>query len=314
LKAMPAIRLVAFSYATLCLLLAIPLGELPFHAQRRSITERRQAELMVTRFGAILKDISVTAGDGTHLTAWFASPTNDNRNAAILLHGVGDNREGMLGFAELLLSTGFSVLLPDSRAQGESGGSFPSYGILESDDTERWFTWLQTETHPRCIYGMGESMGAAILLQAAAKESRFCAIVAESPFASFRQIAFVRVGQFFHTGPWLGRVALRPAVELAFLYGRMTRGIDLTKASPEAAVRVSRVPILLIHGLVDDNIPYQQSESIHAHNPVGTTLWKVPNAGHCGAVSADPQQFNARVLGWFASHDGSVAVGARAAR
>jgi len=31
-------------------------------------------------------------------------------------------------------------------------------------------------------------------------------------------------------------VVLRPAVELAFLYGRITRGINLTAASPEESV------------------------------------------------------------------------------
>jgi dipeptidyl aminopeptidase/acylaminoacyl peptidase len=157
--------------------------------------------------------------------------------------------------------------------------------------------------HPKCIFGMGESMGAAILLQSVEKENRFCAVVAESGFASFRQIAYVRVGQFFHTGTWLGRIVLRPAVEMAFLYGRLTRGINLADASPERSVVGSRVPIFLIHGLSDDNIPFQQSERIRARNPTEITLWEVPSAGHCGAVDVAPQEFDNRVVGWFTSHD-----------
>jgi hypothetical protein len=31
-------------------------------------------------------------------------------------------------------------------------------------------------------------------------------------------------------------------------------------------------------------------------------LWEVPNAGHCGASSATPAEFNARVIAWFATH------------
>src|SRR5260370_15293633 len=115
-------------------------------------------------------------------------------------------------------------------------------------------------------------MGAAILLQAVQKENRFCGVIAESSFASFRQIAYVRVGQFFHTGAWLGRVALRPAVELAFLYGRVTRGINLVDASPERSVVGSRVSIRLIHGLADANVPFLQSELICAHDPVHIVL------------------------------------------
>jgi dipeptidyl aminopeptidase/acylaminoacyl peptidase len=289
-------------YAVFCAILAILLGELAFRPQRVRVTERQSAEGTAARFGAALRDVSITASDGAHLQGWFARPANANGDAVILLHGVGDNRQGMMGFAELLLSNGFAVLLPDSRAQGESGGDFPTYGLKESDDVHRWFDWLAMQQHPKCVFGMGESMGAAIVLQAE-KTTPFCAVVAESSFASFRQIAYVRVGQFVGTGTWLGKVVLRPAVEMAFLYGRITRGVYLTDASPEGSVVGSHVPILLIHGLADGNIPFQQSERIRSHNPADITLWEVPGAGHCGAVNVAPQEFDSRVVAWFSSHD-----------
>ena len=37
----------------------------------------------------------------------------------------------MVGYAELLLAHGFTVLLPDARAHGASGGSLATYGLLE---------------------------------------------------------------------------------------------------------------------------------------------------------------------------------------
>jgi len=142
-------------------------------------------------------------------------------------------------------------------------------------------------------------MGAAILLQALRTEPRFCAAVAESPFADFREIGFVRVGQFFRIGPWLGRIILRPAIEMAFLYGKLRYGVNLADASPERAVENVRIPILLVHGLDDHNIPPSHSREIQAHNPSDITLWEVPRAGHCGAIAVAPEEFGRRVLQWF---------------
>jgi pimeloyl-ACP methyl ester carboxylesterase len=255
---------------------------------------------MVARLGSALEDVSIAASDGTQLQGWFARPAQSNDDAIILFHGIGDNRQGMMGLAELFLRHGYSVLLPDSRGQGASSG-LPTYGFREIGDIRQWFAWLSSHERPRCVYGMGESMGAAIMLQAV-KEVPFCAVVAESSFASFREIAYIRVGQFFNTGSWLGRIALRPAVECAFLYCRLKYGVPLSSISPRMSVVGNRVPILLIHGLLDANIPLQQSESISERCPAYITFWKVPGSGHCGAMNAAPTEFESRVLGWYASH------------
>jgi uncharacterized protein len=291
-------------YLVTCLVLAICLGEMAFRIPRLPVADRQSFQATADRFGAVLQDVSVVASDAVVLRAWFARPATNNGDAVILLHGIGDNRQGMTGFAELFLSKGYEVLLPDLRAHGTSGGNYPTYGIKEADDVQDWFRWLVTQQHPACVFGMGESMGAAIVLQAVRK-TPFCGVVAESPFASFRQIAYIRVGQMFRTGSWLGRIVLRPAVELAVVYGKLTRGVDLSQVSPQNSVARSTIPILLIHGLADDNIPAQQSEMIRSRNPGDVALWEVPNAGHCGAVSAAGEEFNFRVLGWFSSHDAS---------
>jgi uncharacterized protein len=248
-----------------------------------------------------LTDIAVAARDGTMLRGWSIRPPKSNGNAVLLLHGLGDNRTGTTGYAELLLSHGFSVLMPDARAHGLSGGNLATFGLLESDDIHRWLDWLQRNDHPVCIFGLGESMGAAQLLQSLRTETRFCAVVAESPFASFREIGYDRVGQRFNTGPWLGRTILRPLVEFAFLYARLKYKLDFEQVSPEDAVAQTKVPILLIHGEVDSNIPVRHSRLIAVRNS-SIQLWEVPNADHCGAISSAPDEFRDRVLGWFASH------------
>ena len=42
------------------------------------------------------------------------------------------------------------------------------------------------------LYGLGESLGAAILIESLPREPRFRAVVAECPFDSFEDIAYYR--------------------------------------------------------------------------------------------------------------------------
>jgi len=145
-------------------------------------------------------------------------------------------------------------------------------------------------------------MGAAQLLQSLATETRFCAVVAESPFASFREVAYARFGREFHTGPWIGSTVFRPSVDVGFLYVRLRYGLNMEEASPKQAVEKTRTPVMLIHGLSDRNIPSFHSDEIQARNPTEIMVWKVPSAVHTGAHKAAPEEFERRVLNWFESH------------
>jgi hypothetical protein len=264
------------------------------------------AQAIAVRNGAELSEVAVIADDGITLRGWSIRPLQSNGDAVILLHGQADNRAGMLGNAEILLRHGYAVLLPDARAHGASGGDLATYGVKESSDVRLWFDWIQRSESPHCIDGLGESMGAAILLQSLRTTHGFCAVVAESSFASFREASYDRLGERLNAGAWAGRTLMRPAVEAGFLYARWKYAIELEKASPANTVAASNVPVLLIHGLMDTNIPARHSEMIVARSRAGNpfvSLWEPAGAGHCGAAGAEPAEFERRVVGWFASHE-----------
>ena len=207
----------------------------------------------------------------------------------------------MFGFGMWLVENHYAVLIPDARHHGNSGG-LATYGLKEADDIHRWLDWIEANAHPRCMFGLGESMGAAQLLQSLPHEPRFCAVVTESPFASFREVAYARFGRPFNVGPWLGRTFFRPTVEAGFLYTRLRYGLNMDAASPEQTVVGAKTPVLLIHGLDDRNIPLYHSDLIQAKNPSTVVVWKVPGAGHTQAHKTAPQEFEQRVLRWFGEH------------
>lgn len=138
-------------------------------------------------------------------------------------------------------------------------------------------------------------MGAAVLLQSIALEPGFRSAVAESPFATFEEVARYRLAQASGAPMWL----LGPVVKFGFVYARFRYGADLRKASAVAAVHHAHVPILLIHGARDRNIPIEQSREIAAANPKWVRLWEIPRGDHVNAYAVEPVRYVQEVLGCF---------------
>jgi uncharacterized protein len=300
-------------YSVFCIIAGIFVADGSLRPARHPLTEDEIAAMRTAAqaLDAQLADVSITTAEGVTLSAWSLHQHHGSGNEVILLHGVGDNRVGMTGYAQLLLAHGYNVLMPDARGHGASGGELVTYGLLERNDIRQWFNFAQSEDHPHCIFGFGESMGAAQLLQSLGTGLRFCAVVVESPFATFREIAYDRMGQPFHLGPWVGRTFFWPVVEFGFLRARWKYGFDMWQISPENAVAEAVVPVLLIHGQVDSNIPVRHSRLIHAKAPA-TRLWEVPGADHCGAISVAPVEFQQKLLSFFESHSepaSQIAIG-----
>jgi hypothetical protein len=285
----------------------IKAGEGALHPVRHGLAaaDALKFHQIATTDHATASEITIQATDGIVLRAWTLVPAQSNGNAIILLHGHQNNRGMLLDRADLFLRHGYAVLLPDARDHGQSGGQYATFGVLESGDVRRWYNWLEANQHPHCIDGYGTSMGAAGILEAMRTTPGFCAVVADSPFDSFREVSYERMGQMFGTGDWLGRTLLRPVVDIGILYVRLRYGINMEEASPDRAVAQTTIPVLLVHGTSDTNLPIRHSLMILADNAQrkpALAFWKVPGAEHCEAIKVDPAGFEQRVVGWFDQH------------
>jgi alpha-beta hydrolase superfamily lysophospholipase len=214
-----------------------------------------------------------------------------------------------MSYAAMFLRSGYAVLLPDSRAQGESGGQIGTYGLLESGDVQGWSGWIANranraanDARAPCTYLFGESMGAAIALESTTAQPEVCAVVAEASFSSFREIGYERIAQGLGSNVGFSHIVALPAVNFAFWYARLRYGLDFDQASPEWKLTASHVPALLIAGLEDRNIPARHSERIARVAGGQTQLWLVAGAGHTSAASVDSAAFERQVIGWFAAH------------
>lgn len=156
----------------------------------------------------------------------------------------------------------------------------------------RWLSWIKGNGVNE-VFGFGESLGGAILIQSLAQGAPFRAVVAECPYSSFEGVADERVA----------RVVPAPLASLlvkeGIVYIYLRYGINLFHARPDVAIAHVRVLILLIHGQADNETSPKNSIGLAQLNPAFTTLWLVPGAKHTGAYGESPNAFEARVLQWF---------------
>ncbi len=274
------------------------------HPSRRLLTPESfaRADAEFRRAGATREDFTVRTPDGIFLRGWLVrkdiSPTNHlPADWVLLFHGVADDRAGVIGQAEFLLRAGYSVLMMDSRAQGESEGMIATYGWKERDDVRAIVAALEENAHPRCIFALGVSMGAGIALQAAAVEPRIAAVVAESPFSDLREAAYDYAG--FHVSPWLGRTLFRPAVEAGLFAAEREAGFHAAEVSTVRAVRMRAFPIFLIGDGLDATLPPRHAQLIYNAATGPRQFWIVAKAPHASALGTAPEEYATRVLSFF---------------
>lgn len=252
---------------------------------------------MLARTAAAKQDFDVRAADGAVLRGWKIYPPHPNGDWVLLFHGVSDNRTGNLGHAEFLLHHGYRLVMMDSRAHGQSGGTIATYGWLERHDTQAIVNSLYATESVRHLYALGVSMGAAIALQSAAIEPRIAAVAAEDPFASLREITYDYAG--LELSPLLGQTLFRPATITAMNAAQKEAGFDVDEISPEKAVAIRAFPVLLMCGTADHRIPCRHAEAIYNAAIGRKELWMVQGARHASALGQAPLEYEKQVVDFF---------------
>lgn len=143
------------------------------------------------------------------------------------------------------------ILLVDQRAHGDSEGKYITFGTLERYDCVDWASYMEGRfgKHPIILDGM--SMGAATVLLAAAEPlpDSVALILADCAYSS--PAAILRA-----VGKRMGMPVslILPGVRLLC---RALGHFDPMPVSVPAALRKSRLPILMIHGTADGFVPYE---------------------------------------------------------
>ncbi|MEM6883964.1 MAG: alpha/beta hydrolase [Verrucomicrobiota bacterium] len=207
------------------------------------------------------------------IRGWLFPSQAKQKATLIYLHGVADNRAGVIGLAKHFCPLGFDVIAYDSRAHGTSGGTACTYGFHEHEDLK---IIIESIDHGPVIL-CGSSMGAAVALLTAEHHPDIRALVLLEIFADLRSAIRSRVPSFI--GDHFINVIVDEAEKAALF--------DIDQVSPLRAAENVSIPTLLIHGTEDKATPPDHSRKVYLALQGEKELILIEGAGHSQIGSYD---------------------------
>ncbi len=258
-------------------------------------------------FGLHYRDVTfLSREDHLRLKGWFIPGILPNghltvRRTVIMVHGTRSNRAAplLLNLGSALARRGFAILAFDMRGMGESApaplseGYFEQRDVLGAVDFLRWGPLpYPVLGRPRVIAGWGDSMGAATLILAAAREPAIRAVVSDSGFAA--------IVPLLESNTQIPAMFI-PSVLMAV---RVLYGIDYYATRPVDVVpHIAPRPIFFIQGTADTVVPPSNlkvladaaSAGLHAH----VQTWMVQGADHIQSFHVMGVVYVNRVVNFF---------------
>jgi fermentation-respiration switch protein FrsA (DUF1100 family) len=240
-----------------------------------------------------LQSVQFTSESGSTIHGWLM-PGIPDKGVVVLMHGVRANRLSMLRRAQFLNQNGYTVLLFDFQAHGESEGKHITFGYLESRDAIAGVNFVRLKFPGKKIGVIGVSMGGAAA-SLASPPLPVEAIVFEMVYPSIDRAVDNRLTM--RLGNW--SKILSP---LLLLQLKWRLGIDPKDLRPIERVTEIRVPKLFIAGSEDRHTTLEESREFYNAAADPKELWIVDGAAHLDLHEFNKEAYESRVLGFFNEH------------
>ena len=231
------------------------------------------------------EDVTVRTADGVQLQGWYIPSQN---GAAVVTYP----REWTAAHAAMLAGQGYGVLLLDMRGYGDSEGDPNAFGWGCSRDIDAGVAYLQTrpDVDPGRIGGLGLSVGAEQMIEAAAANQALRAVVAEGAGERSVRESLIRGPKGYFAVPMM-------AVETAAV--AVFSGQPVPPALDQLSSLVAPRALLLIYA-ENGGGGEELTPDYFAAAGEPKSLWMVPQGEHTAGLTERPQEYAQRVGGFFA--------------
>lgn len=229
------------------------------------------------------EEVYLRSRDGLKLHAtWF--PAGDQKKAVICFHGyTSQGMSDYIGLSDYYMKRGYSMLLVDERAHGQSEGEYIGFGCLDRLDALNWISWLIRKAGEDVqILLHGTSMGGATVLMASGLElpEQVKGIISDCGFTSAKEV-------FTHVLHSMYHLPAFPMIQIASLVNKRKAGYTLGECNSAKEVRKAEVPILLIHGSADTFVPCRMCGEIYKNCASEKKMLIVEGAAHAESYYKD---------------------------
>jgi len=220
------------------------------------------------------QDVTLTTADGLDLAAWYVPALEPDAASVLLTHGLFDSKWTMLRLVPWLHEAGYNVLLFDFRGHGASDKRPTTIGPEEAWDVQAALDWLDAHGAGERVAGLGMSLGAAALVNAAVQDDRLDGLVLDSLFADWND---TDLAEGYRLPPdWL------------------VPGVP----SPEDLLPDVHVPVFIIHGTADILTHVDHAYRLYEAANEPKELW-INDSGHAWSAWTYPVQYKDKVLGFL---------------
>jgi len=240
-------------------------------------------------------DFNITVEDTIKLRGWFIySDSVAAKGTIFLLHGIASCKATMLSTAKMFALSGFNSVIYDSRANGESGGVNCTFGYYEKKDLSTYIDSTIIRYPGSAPYGaMGNSLGAAVLIQTMAEDERIICGIVESPFANLRDI----IRDYFSRMYYL-RINWIP--DKVLKYSEQIANFKVDSVSPKLFAKKINQPIMVVHGLKDEHISFKYGKEIFNNLKSKNKKWyPIPEGSHNNLSQVGGAKLDSAIIKYF---------------